>query len=240
MPRCVEILPITEQSLEGTAVERSSRRCHRWRGSAAEGRQSVTIQMEQAHYGSELPEAEPSGTFEFPVARRGYEPGAVQAYVAASSVELRHLAGANRALMQRIGDLETRLAAAEAAADAAAAAVARMAASPAPPAPPASPSVADRSPDAPHDEVSSGGRLPLFAVNRSMVATGGRPDQVLTAARAEAEQIVAAARAKAAEITRRAESNVEARRNALVGGLDVLQQAIARTLGELSQPGVPS
>lgn len=195
--------------------------------------------MEQAHYGSEHPEAEPSGTFEFPVARRGYEPGAVQAYVAASSVELRHLAGANRALMQRIGDLETRLAAAEAAADAAAAAVARMAASPAPPAPPAP--LADQASEPSHDaEAPSGGRLPLFAVNRSMVATGGRPDQVLTAARAEAEQIVAAARAKAGEITRRAEANVEARRNALVGGLDVLQQAIARTLGELSQPGAPS
>lgn len=193
--------------------------------------------MEQAHYGSELPEAEPSGTFEFPVARRGYEPGAVQAYVAASSVELRHLAGANRALMQRIGDLETRLAAAEAAADAAAAAVARMAATPPPPAPPGAERTVEQAPEA---DASSGGRLPLFAVNRSMVATGGRPDQVLTAARAEAEQIVAAARAKAAEITRRAESNVEARRNALVGGLDVLQQAIARTLGELSQPGVPS
>lgn len=206
--------------------------------------------MEQAHYGSEHPEAEPSGTFEFPVARRGYEPGAVQAYVAASSVELRHLAGANRALMQRIGDLETRLAAAEAAADAAAAAVARMAASPAPPAPPAPAAhlahqahqahVADPAPEASTDAETPHGRLPLFAVNRSMVATGGRPDQVLTAARAEAEQIVAAARAKAGEITRRAEANVEARRTALVGGLDVLQQAIARTLGELSQPGAPS
>jgi cell division septum initiation protein DivIVA len=199
------------------------------------GRQSVTIQMEQAHYGSEQPEAEPSGTFEFPVARRGYEPGAVQAYVAASSVELRHLAGANRALMQRIGDLETRLAAAEAAADAAAAAVARMAASSAPPAPP--PPLTDRVVEPPTEIESHGGRLPLFAVNRSMVATGGRPDQVLTAARAEAEQIVAAARARAAEITRRAETNVESRRSALVGGLDVLQQAIARTLGELGRPG---
>jgi cell division septum initiation protein DivIVA len=195
--------------------------------------------MEQTRSGSEHTEAEAPGTFEFPVARRGYEPGAVQAYVAASSVELRHLAATNRSLMQRIGDLETRLAAAEAAADAAAAAVARMAATPAPPAPPA----ADPHPADIAAEVVNG-RLPLFAVNRAQVPAGsiaaaaagggGRPDQVLAAARAEADQIVAAARARAADIERQADAHVESKRSALIGGLDVLQQAIARTLGQLA------
>ena len=192
--------------------------------------------MEQtrlASAGAAPADIEVEGALEFPVTRRGYEPGAVHAYVAASSVELRHLAAVNRSLMQRLGDLETRLAAAEAAAAAAAAAAsaaaARMAATPAPP------TVHDiEVPEVAEIADTTGGRLPLFAVNRSLVAaSGGRPDQVLAAARAEAERIVTAARTRAAAITHEADARVEAKRSALVGGLDVLQQAIARTLGEL-------
>ena len=192
--------------------------------------------MEQtrlASAGAAPADIEAEGALEFPVTRRGYEPRAVDAYVAASSVELRHLAAANRSLMQRLGDLETRLAAAEAVASAAAAA-ARIAGTP------AAPTAYDiEAPAAAETPDTTGGRLPLFAVNRSLVAaTGGRPDQVLAAARAEAGRIVAAARTRAAAITGEADARVEAKRTALVGGLDVLQQAIARTLGELDSHGV--
>ena len=198
----------------------------------------MTIQMEEAedgrvHTGSD----DPSGTFEFPLVRRGYDQSAVQAYVAASSVELRHLAGSNRELLHRIGDLETRLAAAEAAAHAAAQAATRAAAPPPAPVAPPRPDVAAPAVEA----AASGGRLPLFAVNRS-AATARPPRAALVpaSARAGAEPRVAAARARAAEITRQAEAQVASKRNALVGGLDVLQHAIARALDELDPAGDPS